>query len=128
MRRTIAAVALLIALGWTVAAISIEANGGGPITNRLFAASGTGTLEYVFLPGEYPPSGFTLYSVDGSAFAFKRRFADGVNDTIGITVPAGRSILIPPPGAIMDAANDTLRMTIWVDGATDTVIALPWYR
>jgi len=126
MRRIVTAVVLMIALTWTVVSLGIEANGAPPVVPRLYAASGTGTIQYVFAVGEYPPSGFTLYSADASKFWFRRRFADGVNDTIPLPVPSGRSFLIPPPSAI--AERDSMTMTIWVGGATDTVLAVPYYR
>lgn len=127
MRRILVLAALVIACVWTVAVFGVIANSGAPVTHQLYAASGTGTIQYVFATTDFDvPTSFTLYSKDGSIFWFKRRFADGVNDTVGIPVPAGASMLVPSPSAIFEA--DSMRMTIWVEGATDTVFALPWKR
>ena len=125
MRRIFMA-AVLVACIWAAASFAVEANSGGRIHYNNFAASGDTKLEFVYLTGEALPSGFTLYSNDATAFWIQRRFAEGLRDTIPLAIPAGRSMLIPSPGA--NVSGDSTYITIFLGGHTDTVYALPWFR
>lgn len=87
-------------------------------------------IEMVFpKPGpENFPSYFTFYSNDATAFWVQRRFNEGIRDTVPIPIPAGRSIKIPRPDAVLDSDGANWRITIFVGGHTDSVFALPWYE
>jgi len=106
------------------------AEAGGKITRDLVVDSSGKVIEMVFpKPGpENFPSYFTFYSNDATAFWVQRRFNEGIRDTVPIPIPAGRSIKIPRPDAVLDSDGANWRITIFVGGHTDSVFALPWYE
>ena len=126
MRRILVAAIMLLACGSAAIVWAVEANSGGPVDHGMICPSGETEIQMVFSAVMYAPSGYTLWSNDGTEFRFIRRFADGVRDTIGILVPAGNSLLVPAPSAIVK--GDSFTHTIFIGGHTDTVYALPWYR
>lgn len=126
MRRILVAAILLLACGLAVAAYCAEANSGGPVVADLICTSAETEVAMSFSNTMYAPSSYTLWSNDGTEFRFIRRFADGVRDTVGILVPAGKSLNVPAPTMIYEGGVYT--HTIFIGGHTDTVYALPWYK
>ena len=126
MKRTLVAVALLIACGWALIAYAFETNTGGPIDHGLICTSAETSVYFHAAKQGAMPIGYTLWSNDGTEFRYIRRFSNGVRDTIAILVPAGSSILLPAPPMI--AENDSFTHTIFIGGHTDSVYAAPWFK
>jgi hypothetical protein len=126
MKRTLVAVALLIAVSWAIIAFAVETNYGGPVDHGLICTGAETSVYFYSARYQNMPTAYTLYSKDATVFSFKRRFKDGINDTIAIVVPAGSSILVPAPDAI--SLGDSFSHTIFIGDHSDTVYAMPWYK
>ena len=126
MRRILVAAALLVACGWAIVAYCAEVNAGGPVVDDLICTSAETSVSMEFTSLTYAPASYTLWANDGAEFRFIRRFADGVRDTVGVLIPAGKSFNVPAPTAIYEGGVYT--HTIFIGDHTDTVYAMPWYR
>ena len=126
MKKVLIAAALLIACGWIVISWAVEANSGGPLLPTLICTSAETSVSYSSTNRNMMPTGYTLWSNDGTTFRFIRRFADGLRDTVGIVVPANTSMLVPAPTSIYEGSAYT--HTIFIGGHTDTVYAAPWFK